>query len=88
MRTERSAGSSHRGPRLVGALLPVGRGLPAPAQGCYITQGVPGFPQDPWHPVEDHLDPLHNYRESAIGNAPALVPGPLARLQDPQLLMQ
>jgi hypothetical protein len=41
--------------------------------------GILGVPQDPLAPVEN---PLGSYpdRESAIGNAPALVPGPSARL--------
>jgi hypothetical protein len=44
-----------------------------------LTQGVPGVPQDPFAP---HRRPLISYpdRESPIGNAPALVPGPVARL--------
>ena len=47
------------------------------------SRGPGGPTWDPFaprrsHPVEDPLGPLH--RESSIGNAPALVPGPLPRL--------
>ena len=37
-----------------------------------LTQGVPGFPQDPWRPVEDSLDPFQigTAPDSAIGYAP------------------
>ena len=45
-------------------------------QGCYL---IPGVPPDPLAllrgPLESSLD-----RESAIGNAPGVVPGPVARL--------
>ena len=44
-----------------------------------LTQGVPGVPQDPLAPRRGTLGPSLD-RESAIGNAPALVPGSLARL--------
>ena len=48
-------------------------------QGCQLT-GVPGVPQqDPLAPRRGPLGSSPD-RESAIGNAPALVPGPLARL--------
>jgi hypothetical protein len=45
------------------------------------TQGVPGVAtyRTPSHPVEDPLDPLQ-IEGNAVGNAPALVPGPLAPL--------
>ena len=43
-----------------------------------LTQGPRGFPHDPFAPVEDPLEPPDT--ESAMGSAPALVPGPLARL--------
>jgi hypothetical protein len=46
-----------------------------------LTQGVPVVPQDPLAPRRGPLGSSPD-RESAIGNAPALVPGPLARLQD------
>jgi hypothetical protein len=49
------------------------------------TQGAPGVPQDPFTPPRGPLEPSPD-RESGIGNAPALAPGPLARLQDLQLL--
>jgi hypothetical protein len=44
-----------------------------------ITQGVPGVPQDPLAP---RRGPLRSsaYRERAIENVPALVPGLLAGL--------
>jgi hypothetical protein len=44
-----------------------------------LTQGVPGVPPDPLAP---HRGPLGSSadRERAIGNAPALVAGPLAPL--------
>jgi hypothetical protein len=41
-----------------------------------ITQGVPGVPQDPLAPRRGPLRPSPD-RDSAIGSAPALVPGPL-----------
>jgi hypothetical protein len=50
-----------------------------------LTQGVPGVPQDPLAPRRGPLGPSPD-RESSIGNAPVLVPGPLARLQDLQPL--
>jgi hypothetical protein len=43
------------------------------------TQGVPGVPQDPLAPPCGPLGSSPD-RESAIGRAPSLVPGPLARL--------
>jgi hypothetical protein len=52
-----------------------------------LTQGVPRVPQDPLAPRRGPLGPSPD-RESAIGNAPALVPGPLARLRDLQLLTE
>jgi hypothetical protein len=60
------------------------------ARGLLITQG--GH-LHMWDPLRAPLRTpsrtpwaLSRYRESAIGNAPALGPGPLARLQDLQLL--
>ena len=44
-----------------------------------LTQGVPRVPQDPSAPRRGPLGYSPD-RESAIGNAPALVPGSLARL--------
>jgi hypothetical protein len=44
-----------------------------------LTQGVPGVPQDPLAPLPGPLESSPD-RESATGNAPALVPGPLAAL--------
>jgi hypothetical protein len=44
-----------------------------------LTQGVPGVPHDPFAPRRGPLGSSPD-RESSIGNAPALVPGPLARL--------
>jgi hypothetical protein len=44
-----------------------------------LTQGVLGVPQDPLAPRRGPLGSSPD-RKSAIGNAPALVPGPLARL--------
>ena len=41
------------------------------------ARGPRGSHRTPSHPIEGPLDPL---QDSAIGNAPALVPGPLARL--------
>jgi hypothetical protein len=52
-----------------------------------LTQGVPGVPQDPSAPRRGPLGSSPD-RESAIGNAPALVPGPVARLQDLQPLTE
>ena len=45
-----------------------------------VPQAVPGVPQDPFAPHRGPLRPFPEYLESAIGNTPALVPGPLARL--------
>ena len=42
-----------------------------------LIQGVPGVPQDPLAPHRGPLGPSPD-RDSAIGNASALVPGPLA----------
>ena len=52
-----------------------------------LTQGVSGVPQDPLAP---HRGPLGSSpdRDSAIGNATTLEPGPLARLYDLQLLTE
>jgi hypothetical protein len=50
-----------------------------------LTQGVPGVPQDSLAPRRGPLGPSPD-KEIAIGNAPALVPGPLAGLLDLQLL--
>jgi arylsulfatase B/arylsulfatase I/J len=44
-----------------------------------LTQGVPGVPQDPLAPSCGPLGSSPD-RKSSLGNAPALVPGPLARL--------
>jgi hypothetical protein len=44
-----------------------------------LTQWVPGVPQDPFAPRQGPLAPSP-YRKSSIGKAPALVPGPAARL--------
>ena len=52
-----------------------------------LTQGVPGVLQDPLAPRRGPLGPSP-YRESASVNALALVPGPLAGLQDLQLLTE
>jgi hypothetical protein len=43
-----------------------------------LTQGVPGSPEDPCAPRRGPIGPSPD-RESAIRNAPALVPVPLAR---------
>ena len=56
-------------------------------QAGLLTQGVPGFPQGPLTPRRGPLGPSLD-RESAIGNAPALAPGPLARLQGLRLLTE
>ena len=63
---------------------------PDHAQGCgnrealqqlsgLLTQGVPGVPRDPFAPRRGPLGSSPD-RESAIGNAHGLVPGPLALL--------
>jgi hypothetical protein len=52
--------------------------LAVPAAGL-ITQGVLGVLQDPFAPRRGPRGPS-TYRESAIENAHALVPGPVARL--------
>jgi hypothetical protein len=44
-----------------------------------LTQRVLGAPQDPFAPRRGPLV-SSPYRESVLGNTPALVPGPLARL--------
>jgi hypothetical protein len=53
-----------------------------------LPQVVPGSHRTPWHPVEDPLLGPSPDRECAMENASALVPGPLALLQDLQLLTQ
>jgi hypothetical protein len=50
-------------------------------------RGPGGSHRTPSDSVEDPLG-LSSDRESVIGNAPTLVPGPLARLQDLQLLAE
>ena len=51
------------------------------------AKGSRGFPQDPFAPRRGPFVPSPD-RENSMGNAPALVPGPLARLQDLQLLTE
>jgi hypothetical protein len=52
-----------------------------------LIQGVPGVPQDPLAPRRGPLGSSPD-RGGAVGNAPALVPGPLTRLQELQLLTE
>ena len=62
-------------------------GVTAPT-GAAISKGPAGVPQDPFAPCRGPLGSSPD-RERAIGwigNAPVLVPGPLARLQDLPLL--
>ena len=58
---------------------------PAGLEAGLLTQGALGVPQDPLAPRRGPLESSPD-RERAIENAPALVPGPLARLWDPPLL--